>query len=451
MLTTTGKSHRIHAAHQKYGPVIRVAPNELSFSNPVVARQIYTSKNYVKEKTFYDSKTIYDKTHLFAHRDVEAHSARRKMLSKGFSRASLNDFEQQLAQKVQHMFDQWSKQAADGFSVNAFMWSHMLGFDTIYQLMFGEDLRIVETGTPHITQSYMRSWRPTFKYKQIFPSMAFWGCYIPGGVGDLFRDVKTWKQISIAHIKARRASGKITPYLSQVIDSEDKSLGRPLTDSELAEESMGGMIGGSGTTGNAFTYLLWACLQDPRVVNALQTEIDDAFPDLILTRKNVPPYLVTSKLPYLQATIKETLRLYPTICATLPRTVIADVTLEGTFVPKGVVVGMQNYTIHRDPTAFPDPESFKPERWLVKDGNEKLRNQAFTPFSVGSRQCIGSNLAELELTLAASAFFLRFDGEIDWSRMKCSDMEMHDTFAGSPISGKLWLKLREKRIEQPLK
>ncbi|KIX06834.1 uncharacterized protein Z518_04810 [Rhinocladiella mackenziei CBS 650.93] len=104
---TTGKSHRIHAAaHEKYGPVVSVVPNELSFGNPAVARQIYTSRSLVKENAFYGSKTLYDQMHIFAERHVEAHSARCKMLSKGISRAAMYDFESHLARKVRAMLDQ---------------------------------------------------------------------------------------------------------------------------------------------------------------------------------------------------------------------------------------------------------------------------------------------------------------------------------------------------------
>ena len=52
------KSERIHAAHEKYGPVVRVGPNEISFSDPAAAREIYTSNNFVKEETFYVSEDL---------------------------------------------------------------------------------------------------------------------------------------------------------------------------------------------------------------------------------------------------------------------------------------------------------------------------------------------------------------------------------------------------------
>lgn len=122
---------------------------------------------------------------------------------------------------------------------------------------------------------------------------------------------------------------------------------------------------------------------------------------------------MVSKLPYLTAVINETLRRYPTVVATLPRTAKRDVVVQGVHVPKGVSisffcfvlkklheqcpdkklqtsVGTQNCTIHRDPEAFPEPMRFIPERWLDEDPlATKRRNNAFVPFSVGPRRCIG--------------------------------------------------------------
>ena len=160
----------------------------------------------------------------------------------------------------------------------------------------------------------------------------------------------------------------------------------------------------------------------------------------------IPSYTVLSQLPYLQACLNETLRLYPTIIATLPRTALRDTTVCGIDIPKGTVVGTQNYTIHRDAEALPDPEAFVPERLMDEAGRPKddeRMKAAFVPFSVGSRKCIGINLAMMELVKATAAFFLRVkDASVDPS-MTAEDMEMFDCFSASPRGGRLVLTLQE--------
>ena len=107
-------------------------------------------------------------------------------------------------------------------------------------------------------------------------------------------------------------------------------------------------FGGSGTTANTFVYILWACLQRPDVVEKLKAELRESFPN----PRIVPDYRVRcsrprpvhvanacqtcASLPYLQAVINETLRRYPTIIATLPRTARETTTVTGIDVPKGV-------------------------------------------------------------------------------------------------------------------
>lgn len=231
--------------------------------------------------------------------------------------------------------------------------------------------------------------------KEFIPSLERWGPYVPGTVGGYFRDVQAWKDYAVDIVRKCREQGAKTPFLRSVLDGEkDAFLGRQLTDSELAEECMGGMFGGSGTTANTFLYILWACLQRQDIVKALQTELREHFPD----KASFPDYKTCSTLPYLQAVIKETMRLYPTIIATLPRTARHATIVQGIHIPKGTIVGTQNYTIHRDPVAFPDAEAFKPARWLEKEG-EQERKEAWIPFSVGSRKCVGIKYVEVPMSL----------------------------------------------------
>lgn len=433
------KSERVHAAHQKYGPVVRVGPNEISFADPTAVRDIYTNDVFVKEQTFYRAKRVFHEEHMFSFRDPEAHKQRRKLLSRGFSQAAMLDFESNISAKIEEMLNQWSTLSASG-PVNVYPWVHWLGFDIVYNLMFDEDPGSVRSGKPHEVMPYLRAWRPTFIYKEFMPSLEKWGPQIPGYIGGYFRDVQAWKRYAVKVVQNCRKQGANTPFLRNVLNGDkDAFLGRPLTDSELAEECMGGMFGGSGTTANTFVYVLWACLQSPDIVHKLKAELTQAFPN----PNTVPDYKTCTSLPYLQAVINETLRRYPTIIATLPRTATKTTTVAGITVPKGTTVGTQNYTIHRNPLAFPDAEAFRPERWLEKE-NEQMMKEVYTPFSVGSRKCVGINLAQMELSKTVAAFFRRFDGTIDES-MTEADMRMYDTFNAGPAGAKLLVHLKESR------
>lgn len=157
------KSERVHAAHQKYGPTVRIGPNELSFANPAAVREIYTNDIFVKEETFYRAKRIFHENHMFSFRDPEAHKQRRKLLSRGFSQAAMLDFEGNLSAKIGELLNQWASRARQG-PINVYPWSHWLGFDVVYNLMFDQDPGSVTAGEPHEVMPYLRAWRPTFIY-----------------------------------------------------------------------------------------------------------------------------------------------------------------------------------------------------------------------------------------------------------------------------------------------
>lgn len=445
------KAYWIHAAHSRYGPVIRVAPNELSFADPAAVRQVYTSKEFVKAETFYRAKTVYHENHVFSIRNIEDHHSRRRLLNKGFSLAALSDFESSLAIKIRTLLDQWAMRTRNNPTIEVYPWVYYLSFDTIYHLIFGEDSECVKAGQPHEVMQYMAAWRPTYIYKELIPSLDRWGIFIPGAVGDNFRKVRKWKLYAMEVVRSARMKDGKTPFLQNVLHGEDSSFGRPLNDSELAEECMGAMFGGTGTTANTFIYLLWATLQIPEVVRSLQQELRMKFPD----RETVPNFLACSKLPYVQAVISETLRLYPTIIGTQPRTATEDALVCGVVVPKGTTVGIQNYTIHRDPDAFPDPESFRPSRWLETNSEASLNKmrEAFVPFSVGRHSCLGRNLAEFELTVLVAAFFLRFDATIDLMMLNPGTggnggMMMEDRFNAAPVGRSLVLRMRERLVDE---
>ncbi|KAH6984057.1 cytochrome P450, partial [Ilyonectria destructans] len=263
---------------------------------------------------------------------------------------------------------------------------HLLSFDIVYLLLFGEDPKSLELGGEHRVLSYFREWRPIFIYKEFWPQLEQFGIYLPGSLGNNFRKVKAWKEYSVDLIRKSRQNSVVTPFFRSVLYGEkDRYLDRPLTDSEIAEECMSGMFGGTGTTANTFIFLLWATLRHREVVSKLKSELKSAFP----STRSVPDYQTCSQLPYLQAVINETLRMYPTIVAMLPRTATQDSIVAGVPVPKGFLVWtIRSSAVHRWEPAFPNPEEFNPDRW-VDDENTEQRKEAFVPFSVGARRCIG--------------------------------------------------------------
>jgi cytochrome P450 len=170
-----------------------------------------------------------------------------------------------------------------------------------------------------------------------------------------------------------------------------------LPESAISQEASNITIAGTDTAAIALTYLVWAVLKRLAVRQKLHAELADP---------NLPPD-PTGKdletLPYLNSVIEETLRLYTPISRSLPRTVpAAGATLSGYALPPGATVSTPAYTFHCDHSVYADALAFSPDRWLHP--TKEMKN-AFFAWGAGSRGCLGTHIARLELMHATYMFF----------------------------------------------
>ena len=172
-------------------------------------------------------------------------------------------------------------------------------------------------------------------------------------------------------IIAENPSNPKPTLFTKMFDSEKSGLSHE----QIRQEAQGYIIAGSDTTAVTLTYLIYAVSRDIRVRDKLVEELA-AVPELVADRD-------LRDLPYLNQIINETLRLYTAVPFGLPRTTPSEgANFNGYFIPGGTTVSTQSYSMHRDPTIFPDPDTFKPERWETVT---KEMKDASIPFGGGSR------------------------------------------------------------------
>lgn len=149
---------------------------------------------------------------------------------------------------------------------------------------------------------------------------------------------------------------------------------------DIAAECLDHMAAGIDTTGDGLCFLMWE-LSQPSSMH-YQRQLQDEL--------HANPRAALDKLPFLEAVIMEALRVFPPIPMSLPRYVPrAGRTIDGYFVPEGTIVSCQAYSVHRiDEDVFPDPDAFKPERWLSEKGDAE-RKRLFFAFANGGRGCVG--------------------------------------------------------------
>lgn len=198
--------------------------------------------------------------------------------------------------------------------------------------------------------------------------------------------------------------------LSEAIQRSEKNPDG-LTQSEIV---MGGCSGnvfaGSDTTSISLNATFYNIIKNPRVQSRLRAELDDAHSRGALS--DPPSFAETQALPYLQAVMKEALRMHPAVGLCLWRVVPAGgATLCGTYFPAGANVGVNCWVAHRNKGVWgDDAEDFRPERWL-ESSEEKLKamNAMYMPFGLGSRTCIGKNISLLEISKVIPHLVRKFD------------------------------------------
>lgn len=168
--------------------------------------------------------------------------------------------------------------------------------------------------------------------------------------------------------------------------------GKPLNNTEIAEEVDTFMFEGHDTVTSALCFCLYLLSQNPKAQQKVYEEVTRIVGNDI---KVDPTYNQLQEMKYVEHCIKETLRLYPSV-PIYGRNLDEDLDLDGKIVPAGVNFNINVINLNMDPKYFKDPETFSPERF--DEANEKNENPfVYVPFSAGPRNCIGQKFAMLEL------------------------------------------------------
>ncbi|EME82106.1 uncharacterized protein MYCFIDRAFT_139090 [Pseudocercospora fijiensis CIRAD86] len=120
-------------------------------------------------------------------------------------------------------------------------------------------------------------------------------------------------------------------------------------------------------------------------------------------------------MPYLQACIKEGLRIHPVVAVPLEQVVPkGGLTLSGTYFPAGTIIGCSPFVVARDEKLFPHPDTFRPERWLEASGQNLLAmERGSLAWGSGKRVCIGKNVAMLEMSKLIPQLLRRYSLELE--------------------------------------
>ncbi|EME43710.1 hypothetical protein DOTSEDRAFT_62319 [Dothistroma septosporum NZE10] len=419
--TIRGDIHTIlHDAHQKYGDVVRIAPDELSFINAQAWSDIYGHRSgkveLTKDPMFYSSISSGEGSIINAARARHGHL--RKQASHGFSERALRS-QEHVIQKYADLFIERLQEIASSRNpdVDIVDWFNFFTFDVMGDLVFGQSFDCLSNWGYHpwvvlIFDSVKAgAFVRCTKYWPLFRPLAAW--FVPSDIRKRRADQRKMAADKAAFRKSIKdgrqdlISGYLLPN-SGVTDLEYQSTVATL------------IIAGSETTATLMSGVTYYLLRDSERMVKLQNEIRGTF----RTAEEISLISVNS-LPYLLACLDEALRIYPPVPDTFPRNTgpRAEV-ICGREVPPMTIVGVHQWSAYHSPRHFSKPDQFIPERWLGDHkGYETDKRGAVQPFHVGPRNCLGRNLAFVEMRLLIARLVWQFDMELDpvsanWNQQK---------------------------------
>ena len=201
--------------------------------------------------------------------------------------------------------------------------------------------------------------------------------------------------------------------LAELKALRDEDTGLPLSDQEVFDQCMVSFQAGHETTATALLW--WSRLMAEHPVAAQRAR--DEVLAVVGRAPQRPTAEQAARLPWLNATLKETLRLYPPVAALMSRRTTRDLHLGGWRIPKGAMLRITPWVLHRDPALFPEPDAFRPERFM--DGAPPPPKGAWMPYGTGPRVCLGQHFAQLEMTLLAAQWLQRFRWSLPPDRPAC--------------------------------
>ncbi|KAH0828216.1 Benzoate 4-monooxygenase [Fonsecaea pedrosoi] len=412
----------ILALHEQYGPIVRIAPNEVIISDKSAIREIYNTvqgRDFLKT-TYYDAFTAFRPT-IFGQRDPYLHAQRKRIVSHGYSMNALQSMEKFVQERLQIFMSKMSAFAKSGAEINLGKWCHFFAFDVIGELAFSEGFGMLETGVEdehiRLINNQMEFGSTIGMMPSLIPYTKWTWLPIPW-LQSLQAGRERLKELTRSRVERRQEKvSDRKDLLGRLIEAKDPVTGQMLDSIDLRTEAFSSIVAGSDSTSSALSYTFYHILGHPAVYENLTKELRTAFPERDYKTDETPPtYADFGKLPYLQAVIKESLRLTPPATINLPRYVPeGGRVVAGTYFPAKTIVGMSALPVHLNQETFgPDAAMFNPDRWVHGSGGitpEEMQRY-WMPFGHGSRQCIGKNVAMMELVKLVGTLLLYFDVEL---------------------------------------
>ena len=378
---------------------------------------------------------------LFAILDNATHASRKKLFSQMHSKSFMMSpaMETNMKEKIAHWINSFGNKAIKDVRTDVryitidVISRHLWGEAAEYKTLKDDDEKQRIDEVINLKNVYLPSWLIHF------PGFSWWMEKKVGFLGvNPMHTVRKHAQMAYRKFKAAGGKSESTATVGGKLFTQHVSNGGSMTDDQIAAELGDLFLAGLDTTADTMTCMFWT-LSRPEYAH-IQEKLRKELQGLELT-DGLPSVVETDKLLYLDAVLKETLRIFPINAGSQPRIAPAGKPVEiyDLELPAGTICEMQAFSVNRESDVFDNPDTYDPERWMIPRDSIKYKemNRQMWSFSSGQRMCIGQqyefrfvsiadeSFAMVEMQLITATVYRRYRSTIS-PMTTDQDMELDD-------------------------
>ncbi|KAF2667232.1 putative cytochrome P450 monooxygenase [Microthyrium microscopicum] len=449
------ESRTIAAAHKAHGPIIQLAPNEVSVASLDGLRKIYTG-GFERTAWFLAFANYNGTPNLVTLFDGASHARRKRMVSNIYSKSYLLRSEDFRAMAAVLLFRRFlpaialTNLAGEGCDVYEMGCALGAEFISSYEMGTANGIDIVRTGRETARKEYLETAKR--KFRQLRGKEA-----ATKDLEDMCLDMCRRTEAFLAlegRVVVKDDQIETFPVvyaqLRETIPKIEGTQSEKETELLVASELLDNIEAGREGIGIALTYAMWHLSRTPLVQKALRKELlglgkTFKYPLPNETAFSTENVRALDGLPRLDAVIHETLRLNAPAPGPQRRMVPeGGTTVDGYFIPAGITISASPYSMHRNEDIYPEADKWKPKRWMPKndsdekdverEGGNDMRRW-FWVFGSGGRMCVGNNFTLLVLKLVLAAIYTNYETTI----IDDEGIEQLDDMMATPKGDKLIL------------
>ncbi|KAH7348871.1 pisatin demethylase [Rhexocercosporidium sp. MPI-PUGE-AT-0058] len=399
-------------ANQRYGSLARIGPNHLVTSDPnQMRRMLGVRSTYTRSEWYIGMKFDPSRENIESERNEDKHNALRAKMAAGYSGKELENMEQKIDENVANLVSLVEKYLTTGSEFKPFDFGRKAQYftlDVITHLAYGRAFGFLETDSD--VYEYIKTVEETLPAAMLVTVLPWMNWLLQTKLVKLIlpseKDpIGFGKLLGIAKETVGKRFGPNAEEAGN--DMLGSFIRHGLTKDEAESETILQIIAGSDTTAVAVRIIFLHLMSNPRILARFRAEISQSSVSSPIRDAEA------RRLPYLQAIIKEGLRYWPPVVGLMAKEVPpgGDV-VNGMFIPGGTSIGYDAFGIFRSKDIFgQDANTFRPERWLEgpPEKTKDLEQTLDLVFSFGKYQCLGRNVALMELNKVFVELFRRFD------------------------------------------